>query len=49
MFREGASSFYKLTLEQKLETLDSTLIVAIFGITGFLIACFIKNFLLEIL
>ena len=48
MFREGAgSSFYKLTLEQKLETLDSALIVAIFGITGFLIACFIKNFLLE--
>ena len=48
MFREGTgSSFYKLTLEQKLETLDSTLIVAIFGITGFLIACFIKNFLLE--
>ena len=42
MFREGAgSSFYKLTLEQKLETLDSALIVAIFGITGFLIACFI--------
>jgi len=42
-FREGAGYFDLFAYDKKIYILDNTLMVAIYGITGFLLACLVKN------
>ena len=42
-FREGAGYFDLFAYNKKIYILDNTLMVAIYGITGFLLACLVKN------
>ena len=42
-FREGAGYFDLVAYDKKINILDNTLMVAIYGITGFLLACLVKN------
>ena len=42
-FREGAGDFDLFAYDKKIYILDNTLMVAIYGITGFLLACLVKN------
>ena len=42
-FREGAGYFSSFAYDKKIYILDNTLMVAIYGITGFLLACLVKN------
>ena len=42
-FREGAGIYAQFAFDKKIETLDNTLIIASYGVSGFLLACFIKK------
>ena len=42
-FREGAGYFDLVAYDKKINILDNALMVAIYGITGFLLACLVKN------
>ena len=42
-FKEGAGFFDLFAYDKKIYILDNTFMVAIYGITGFLLACLVKN------
>ncbi len=43
IFREGAGLYGKIDFNAKIEILNNTLIIASYGVTGFLLACYIKK------
>ena len=43
IFREGAGLYGKIDFNAKIEILNNTLIIASYGVTGFLLACLIKK------
>lgn len=45
--KEGANSFMKLSKEDQIQVFDNSLIVICYGLAGFLLACLIKNTLLN--
>lgn len=45
--KEGANSFMKFSKEDQIQVFDNSLIVICYGLAGFLLACLIKNTLLN--